>query len=68
MGPPEGVVLGEQGHASFTILNEGALEVHYDISSPDSQVSPHWPKLVTSCFFFCLLWQMQCTLQESMSL
>lgn len=33
-------MLGEQGHASFTILNEGALEVQYTISAHESQVRP----------------------------
>ena len=41
MGPAGGVVLGEQGHASFTILNEGALDVQYTISSLELQVSHH---------------------------
>ena len=40
VGPSGGVVLGEQGHASFAILNEGALEVQYNISAHDSQVRP----------------------------
>lgn len=40
VGPGGGVVLGEQGHASFTILNEGALEVQYNITALESQVSP----------------------------
>lgn len=40
VGPNGGVVLGEQGHASFTILNEGALEVQYSISAHDPQVRP----------------------------
>ncbi|DBA92223.1 hypothetical protein WJX77_001787 [Trebouxia sp. C0004] len=33
VGPPGGVVLGEQGQAAFTILNEGALQVQFEISS-----------------------------------
>lgn len=40
VGPSGGVVLGEQGHGSFTILNEGALEVQYSISAHDPQVRP----------------------------
>lgn len=33
-------MLGEQGQAAFTILNEGALQVQFDISS-GGQVSVH---------------------------
>ncbi|DBA95272.1 TPA: Cilia- and flagella-associated protein 74 [Trebouxia sp. C0006] len=33
VGPSGGVVLGEQGQATFTILNEGALQVQFEISS-----------------------------------
>ena len=40
IGPSGGVVLGEQGHACFTILNEGALEVQYNISAHEPQVRP----------------------------
>ena len=40
VGPSSGVVLGEQGLASFTILNEGALEVQYNISAHEPQVRP----------------------------
>lgn len=38
MGLPGGVVLGEHGQATFTILNEGALEVQFDIQHHDIQV------------------------------
>lgn len=38
VGPSGGVVLGEQGQAAFAIVNDGALEVQFQISS-DAQVS-----------------------------
>ena len=41
VGPPGGVVLGEQGQASFTIFNEGALEVQFDVQRSDALVGNH---------------------------
>lgn len=38
VGPAGGLVLGEQGQASFTLLNQGALEVQYTIASVGQQV------------------------------
>ena len=39
VGAASGVVLGEQGQASFTLVNEGALEVQFEITSSANQVS-----------------------------
>ena len=41
VGPAGGVVLGEQGHASFALLNQGALEVQYTITPVGQQVTRH---------------------------
>ncbi|DBA68488.1 TPA: Cilia- and flagella-associated protein 74 [Trebouxia sp. C0005] len=38
VGPSGGVVLGEHGQAAFTILNEGALQVQFEISSGGQKV------------------------------
>ena len=55
VGPPGGVVLGEQGQAAFAIVNDGALEVQFQIRS-DAQVSGHHT-LLALCpqTFHCIL-------------
>ena len=39
VGAASGVVLGEQGQSSFTIVNEGALDVQFEVQPSANQVS-----------------------------